>query len=282
MCRWLAYLGTPIFLSRLIFEPKNSLIDQSLHARQSVATTNGDGFGIGWYDAQPVPGVFRDVLPAWNDENLRSIAEQIRSGLFLAHVRASTGTVTSRQNCHPFRQGRWLFMHNGQIGGYEALRHRLETMIPAELYRHRFGTTDSEAMFLLALGYGLDSDPATALARTVGTVETLMAEAGIERPLRISCALTDSTRILALRYSSDGRSPSMYLGRNYDAFAEAGIAEAATRPGLLVLSEPLDDVGEHWEPVAESSLVIAGPEGTEVLAFCPQRPRKGVKAPSRR
>ena len=65
MCRWLAYLGAPIFLSELLFEPENSLIDQSLHARESISTTNGDGFGIGWYAHRAEPGVFRDVLPAW-------------------------------------------------------------------------------------------------------------------------------------------------------------------------------------------------------------------------
>ena len=97
MCRWLAYSGAPISLNELVFKPEHSLIDQSLSARSSVQTTNGDGFGIGWYGERPQPGLFRDTRPAWNDDNLKSVSEQIRSHLFFAHVRASTGTSTTRR-----------------------------------------------------------------------------------------------------------------------------------------------------------------------------------------
>ena len=270
MCRWLAYLGKPIFLSQLLFEPENSLVDQSLHARESKATTNGDGFGIGWYDARPRPGIFRDVLPAWNDENLRSLAEQIRSGLFLAHVRASTGTGTSRQNCHPFRHGSLLFMHNGQIGDFDEIRRPLEMRIDPQFYSLRLGTTDSEAMFYLALSYGLEDDAVGALTRMVGTVEELMRDAGLTRPLRISLALTDADRIIALRYSSDRRSPSMYLGRDAAAWRDAGLEVDDDGPGVLVLSEPLDDATPNWEMVDEASLVIATRDGIESRPFQPE------------
>jgi glutamine amidotransferase len=271
MCRWLAYSGTPIFLSRLLFEPENSLIDQSLHARESISTTNGDGFGIGWYDARPHPGVFRDVLPAWNDENLHALSEQIRSGLFLAHVRASTGTSTARQNCHPFRHGPWLFMHNGQIGGYGAIRRHLEMLIDPSLYRHRTGTTDSEAMFYLALSLGLDGDAMGALARMVGQVENLMADAGETAPLRISLVVSDGGRLIALRYSSDRRSPSMYLGLGGPALAEAGLNGAADGQDILVLSEPLDDVGGNWRKVSEGNILVAERGVVETRPFTPAR-----------
>src|SRR5215216_1828041 len=49
MCRWLAYSGSPILLEELLYKPEHSLIDQSLHSRLGVETTNGDGFGVGWY-----------------------------------------------------------------------------------------------------------------------------------------------------------------------------------------------------------------------------------------
>jgi predicted glutamine amidotransferase len=48
MCRWLAYTGDPVLLDEL-YKPKNSLIGQSLHSRLGAETTNGDGFGVGWY-----------------------------------------------------------------------------------------------------------------------------------------------------------------------------------------------------------------------------------------
>src|SRR3712207_7406098 len=112
MCRWLAYSGSPILLEELLYKPDHSLIDQSLHARMGVETTNGDGFGVGWYSARDRsrPGRYRNVNPAWNDANLRDLAQHIESPLFLAHIRATTGTPVQQTNCHPFRHGRWLFV----------------------------------------------------------------------------------------------------------------------------------------------------------------------------
>ena len=117
MCRWIAYLGEPITPDRFLFETEFCLVAQSQAARKSEATVNGDGFGLGWYERGATPGVFRDVLPMWGDENLRSIPQQIRPSIFMAHVRAATDTATIRLNCHPFTYAQFLFMHNGQIGG---------------------------------------------------------------------------------------------------------------------------------------------------------------------
>ncbi|MEX0760572.1 MAG: ATP-binding protein, partial [Tistlia sp.] len=134
MCRWTVHAGEPVFLEQLVLEPCHSLIAQSQHAREAKAETNGDGFGLGWYGERPEPGLYREILPAWSDANLRSLCQQLRARLFFAHVRASTGTATARANCHPFAFGRWLFMHNGQIGGYERIRRRVEALIPDALY----------------------------------------------------------------------------------------------------------------------------------------------------
>lgn len=95
MCRWLAYTGSPILLSKALYAPAHSLIDQSLHARLGAEATNGDGFGIGWYDDTPGPGVFRSIEPAWNDRNLHELSDHIRSAHFFAHVRAAR----SAQRC---------------------------------------------------------------------------------------------------------------------------------------------------------------------------------------
>jgi predicted glutamine amidotransferase len=113
VCRWLAYSGSPILLEELLYGPKNSLIVQSLHSRLGAEETNGDGFGLGWYGAQEKPAVFRSVEPAWNDRNLHALAGHISAGMVFAHIRASTGSPVQQTNCHPFRHGRWLWMHNG-------------------------------------------------------------------------------------------------------------------------------------------------------------------------
>ncbi|RKY14619.1 MAG: class II glutamine amidotransferase, partial [Planctomycetota bacterium] len=115
MCRWLAYTGTALLLEEILYHPTHSLIDQSLNSTLGVTTTNGDGFGVGWYGEGDVPALYKSTLPAWNDRNMRELSGQVRSGLFIAHVRASTGTPVQQTNCHPFRHGKWLWMHNGQI-----------------------------------------------------------------------------------------------------------------------------------------------------------------------
>jgi predicted glutamine amidotransferase len=107
MCRWLAYSGSPIPLEVVLLKRDRSLIDQSLHSRLGATTTNGDGFGVGWYDGAEAPRLYRSTHPAWNDRNLRELAAGIRSPLFLAHIRASTGTAIQETNTHPFRHGRW-------------------------------------------------------------------------------------------------------------------------------------------------------------------------------
>ncbi|KIC35085.1 glutamine amidotransferase, partial [Ruegeria sp. ANG-R] len=173
MCRWAAYIGEPVHLSEVISHPEHSLIDQSLHATQSVTPTNADGVGLAWYGARPTPGVFRDILPAWSDRNLKSVAEHVSSGLFLGHIRASSGAPTSRENCHPFTADNWSFVHNGEVGGFSDFRRHANALIPDDLYHHREGTTDSEAMFLIALHEGLADDPKTALERAAGQLEAM-------------------------------------------------------------------------------------------------------------
>ena len=93
MCRWMGWSGQPLVVEELLFKPQHGLVDQSLHSRLGVERTNGDGFGLGWYGAGDGPGVYHSVAPAWGDVNLRELAAHIESPLFLAHVRATTGTA---------------------------------------------------------------------------------------------------------------------------------------------------------------------------------------------
>jgi len=274
MCRWLAYSGRPIFMDALLFQPHNSLIHQSLLARHAAVATNGDGFGLGWYGNRPHPGLFRDVRPAWNDENLRSLSEQIEARLFFAHVRASTGPQTARANCHPFRHGRWLFMHNGKIGDYARVRRSLEFALEESLYGCRLGTTDSELLFLLAVQEGLEQDPVGGLARALGRVEQEMARVGAEEPLRLTAALSDGQRLIAFRYSSDGQSPSLFHAEGAAVTVQDGCCHFARGAGsVLVLSEPLDTVEGCWHAVPEGQVLTVDQEVVSLAPFGPAPPR---------
>lgn len=259
MCRWIAYVGDAEFLDTFVSLPRQSLVRQSHHARESRTDVNGDGFGLGWYGERAKPGVFRDIRPAWSDENLLSIAHQIRSRLFFAHVRASTGTSSTRANCHPFAVREWMFMHNGQIGGYERVKRRLESEVPDDLYELRHGTTDSELIFLLMLANGLDADPLGAARRTLAQVERHMAAADIAEPFRFTAAFTRGDAIYAVRYASDLEPPTLYTRALTD------------RPGVLVVSEPLDDGRDGWQAVPPQHVLVVAPHGIEAypLAFVP-------------
>ncbi len=257
MCRWIAYAGEPIFVEDLVTVPQQSLIVQSRASREAKSAVNADGFGLGWYGERPEPGIYRDLRPAWSDENLLSLARQIKSRLFFAHVRASTGTAITRANCHPFAHGAWMFMHNGGIGCWDDVRRPIETGIPDELFRHRSGTTDSEAMFLLLLANGLSEDPIGAFRRTIRFIEDVMRQAGIGEPLRVTAAASDGQSIHAVRYSTLIAPETLYLRKLKRA------------DGLLMASEPLDDGRIDWEAVPPQSFVTLSRSAIRVEAFRP-------------
>jgi len=253
MCRFLAYRGEPVFLSDYVCAPSHSLVHQSLHAEEAKTETNGDGFGLGWYGERDTPGLYREIRPAWSDENLKSLCAQVRSRLFFAHVRAATGTSTTRANCHPFASGRHMFMHNGQVGGYGRIKRRIEEMIPDSLYDERLGTGDSEAIFLAALGDGLADAPVETMARTLKRVRRIMSAAAIDEPLRFTAAYTDGESLYVFRWACDAKPPSLYY-REVDG-------------GLLVVSEPFDKRREVWTPVPKGCTLVARP-GQAVRTAC--------------
>lgn len=254
MCRWIAYRGHPVYMEELVTRPRHSLVHQSLHATEAKTGTNGDGFGLGWFGERREPGLYRELRPAWSDENLLAICAQVRSGLFFAHVRAATGTATSRANCHPFAHGEALFMHNGQIGCYQALRRRIENLIPDGYYDGRVGTTDSEALFLIALARGAAVDPVEAMGTVLADILGMMESCGLCDPLRFTAALAIGGNLYAFRWASDDKAPTLYWRQAED--------------GLTVVSEPIDDVRDTWRMVPQRHVLVAkGNSAPELLRF---------------
>jgi predicted glutamine amidotransferase len=276
MCRWLAYSGSPLLLEDLLCKPKYSLIDQSLHARLGATTTNGDGFGVGWYTDAETPGLFRSVEPAWNDRNLRELAGHIRSPLFLAHIRASTGTAIQQTNCHPFRYGRWLWMHNGVVGDFARVKRDLVLAIDEQLYPSIEGSADSEVLFHLALTLGLERDPPSAVARMVGLVEETGRRHGVEHPIQMTIATTDGTDLWGFRYSSEGRSRSLYYSTDVrtlrEQHPELPALQEISDESRIVVSEPLGDLAGAWNEVPESSYGVIHEGDDELHPFRPVAP----------
>jgi glutamine amidotransferase len=273
MCRWIAYSGTPIYLHAALFEPEHSLIVQSLRAKSSETTTNGDGFGIGWYNDREFPGVFKDVRPAWNDSNLLALSQQIKASLFVAHIRAATVGAVQRSNCHPFRHDNWLFVHNGAIEGYERMRRDLMFAIAPELFNSVEGTTDSEVMFYLALTFGMAGDVASGIARMAGFVEMLGEQHGIEKPLQMSLGISDGENLYAVRYSSARESRSLFHSTDIEALQDVTPeADRVSRKTYAVVSEPLTSLADAWQEVPESSFVTIAKGKVHHEYFEPRRP----------
>ena len=273
MCRWMAYLGDPILAEELVFRPVHSIIDQSLHAKFTGVTTNGDGFGIGWYGDRPDPSIYKGTHPAWNDENLREIAGQIRTPLLFAHVRASSGTPVQRSNCHPFRHGRWLWMHNGSLANFAEVRRDLLMAVDPTLFPQIEGSTDSETLFFLALTFGLTDDPPTAVARAVGFVEEVGRRHGVKYPVHMTVATTDGESIWLFRYSTEKSTSSLYystdVGQVRALYPELPVLKELGDDSRFIVSEPLRDLPGAWNEVPDGSWGMVHRGGQEIQPFTP-------------
>jgi predicted glutamine amidotransferase len=276
MCRWMAYFGDPITADQLLFRPVHSIIDQSLHANLTGVTTNGDGFGIGWYGNSSTPSLYKGTHPAWNDENLREVAEQITTPLLFAHVRASSGTPVQRSNCHPFRHGRWLWMHNGSLAGFQEVKHDLIMAVDPSLYPGIEGSTDSETLFYLALTFGLSEDPPGAVARAVGLVEDVGRRHGVEYPVHMTVATSDGESVWVFRYSSEKSTSSLYYSTEVSQVRqlhpELEVLNELGPDTRFIVSEPLRDLPGAWNEVPEGSWGRVSRGAPELQPFTPVPP----------
>ena len=217
-------LGLPRFLSRkLLYKPEHSLIDQSLHARLGVDTTNGDGFGVGWYGSgsrNPRPSSAPSSRPGTTETCARSQATSSRP-LFLAHIRASTGTAVQQTNCHPFRYGRWIWVHNGLVRDFHltearprACRRRVAVRLKSRDLRTRryFSTWRSRSACRTILQ--------ERSRRMVGFVEEVGHRHGTQHPIQMTIGTTDGNDVWAFRYSSEGNSRTLYYSSDVRALRE--------------------------------------------------------------
>jgi predicted glutamine amidotransferase len=280
MCRWLAYSGSPILLEALLYRPEHSLIDQSRHARLGVETTNGDGFGVGWYAPDvETPAVFRSIEPAWNDRNVREVASHVNSPLFLAHIRASTGTAVQQTNCHPFRYGKWLWVHNGLVRDFHLVKRDLSLAIDESLYPYIEGSADSETLFYLALTFGLEDDPPAAVARMVGFVEEVGHRRGVEHPIQMTIGTSDGKSLWAFRYSSEGDSRTLFYSTDVRTVRrlhpELEVLQLVSDETRIIVSEPLGDLTGAWNAVPESSYGVVQDGEDEMRPFQPIYSKNG-------
>jgi glutamine amidotransferase len=255
----MAWMGQSVLIEELLFNTQHGIVDQSLHSRMGAETTNGDGFGVGWYGAGEGPGIYHNVTPAWNDDNLRELAAHIESPLFMVHVRAAIGSPVQETNCHPFRRGRWLFVHNGYIADFHTIRRDLMLAIDPLQFADVQGSTDTEVVFHLALTLGLEQDPIGALERTVGLIEATAAAHGVGAPVQGTFGVSDGTTLWAVRYASEGSARTLFASADVDTVKrlhpENPRLQLLDEGDRLIVSEPFADLPGVWLEIPEATAV---------------------------
>lgn len=281
MCRFLAYLGKPIFADELLLKPKNSLMKQSHHAQESDMTVNGDGFGIGWYNhARRIePALFRSIRPAWNDENLSYNASMIRTNCLLAHIRAATQGGVSIHNSHPFQYKEFLMMQNGGIKNFGKIKRTLINRLDDDIFQWIEGQTDTQYIFALFMtivgelkrtlnkeGEALDFDELTScLSQTFAEIEEMKRKEQMRSPSLYNLVLTNGKILLATRYSTkpDEETRSLHIAANAECYTcKEGYlrfrsADSADH-GVLIASEVLSDNKEFWQEIPENHCITIG------------------------
>src|SRR5690606_36839813 len=151
------------------------------------------------------------------DPNLRELAGHIDSPLFLAHVRAAIGSPVQQTNCHPFRSGRWLFVHNGFIAPFAGIRRDLAMAIDPDRFADVHGSTDTEVVFQLAPPHGRGDHPVAALERVVGLLEATTARDGTSGTVQATFGVSDGESLWAIRYATKERARSLFASTDVDA-----------------------------------------------------------------
>ena len=269
MCRFIAYLGVPIAIDKILVKTPYSLMMQSQHARESEYIVNGDGFGLGWYpelEGHKAPALFASISPAWNDQNLLNLARSTATSCFFAHIRAATAGGVSQQNCHPFVYDDLMFMHNGNIGGFEKIKRYLRRTLSDEVYDWIKGQTDSEHL-CAALVEALKTEQAPyspeviakAFKTVIDKIETLKDEHSEHSPTEINAVITCGKIMVAVRYSStkEKSAPSLYVAKGQVTQEQDvyHISPGGPVESVVIASEKFDS-SSPWEPISEDSWVL--------------------------
>jgi glutamine amidotransferase len=219
------YKGKSFLIGDIVIKPQNSLLFQSRDAayhpgvvdktnRRNILV-NGDGFGVAWYGKDISKGscCFKFVTPAWSNENLRNIGEHVYSSLIFAHIRAASSghdpnekVNVSHENCHPFKSGRYTFMHNGGIPHFSKIKLSLLKLLSEKAFQEIKGSTDSEHIFALFLQFLPIEKQATveeminALNLSISTILYLCSVIGIQDHCSFNICVTDGVNIIATRF----------------------------------------------------------------------------------
>jgi hypothetical protein len=154
VCRFYALRASaPTRVDCCLVQAPNSLLAQS---RQDLrGFENADGWGIAAFGELNAGigdwSIERRPDPAHDGHRFRAAAARTQATTVVAHVRRATVGTVALENTHPFRHGRWIFVHNGTVPYFAAIRDAMLAAMSAEHRAAIRGSTDSEHLFHLAL-----------------------------------------------------------------------------------------------------------------------------------
>jgi glutamine amidotransferase len=292
MCRALLYLGQPVLLDNLLYQPDSALIRQSTMPRM-LHMLNLAGFGLrAWDPASANPehaySYYSQSLPVF-DRNLQNLAQKIRPSCVLGHVRGvaySTRVEISLQNVHPFHFANvpLVMAHNGDLANFAAMKRLLVPHVKPEFAAQVHGTTDSEWIYALFVSQLADPHAPMdegsvfdAVKRTLDIIREARANLDIALSSSVNLFVANGTQLAAVRYCFDfgcyhTEDPAKVheanlsflslwytLGRDYalhdGEWKMTGGAENAD--SIIIASEPLTKDTAAWVELPEYGALFA-------------------------
>ena len=265
MCRLLGYLGSPLTLEKLLYQPEHSLIVQSYQPKEmKVAILNADGFGMGWYDSvkEAPPYTYKNTIPIWHDLNLPQLSRYVESPCMLGYVRSATpGLPVDFSNTQPFTDDNWLFFHNGFIENFRSTLYlKIRQALNDTSYQWIQGNTDSEHIFAMVLDE-VAKNPQLSKELALGKVISQLAHWSepLQVPLAINLLMSNGKQLIASRYGKHVSPPSLYWLKNDLNFPQ----------GVIIASEPLFE--GNWNRCPESSIISVGEDLEVNISDIPAR-----------
>ena len=331
MCRWFAYISPeePCLLADVLINPANAIskqcsehylpgllphgeetdLDDSKDALLKMRNSllNMDGLGVAWYtDAAESyvkgvngrrPALYKSQSPPISDFNFHNLCNNTETHCVFAHIRATSGSVVTQVNSHPFVFGRHVFMHNGAISDFSRIRREMTDLMSYDTYCNVLGSTDSEhaaALYISNLTnqgtqntwekeYSI-SDMLTALNKTVVQIMELQQKQLEDKkaPNSLNLCATDGKKMVAIRFRNHPteQPPSLYwsefagktLNQKYPGHPDGPdkTNDSATKSTddkigkhTIIASEPTTYDDTEWHLIGANCALTVDEYGTE-------------------
>jgi predicted glutamine amidotransferase len=230
---------------------QNALMQQSV--KDSEGLVHGHGWGVADY-RDGVPLIEKQTWAAYHGEHFAKTAARVYAHTVVAHVRNATVGGTTIENTHPFRNGRWIFAHNGTIPDFPAVRDLMIDKIDPMLRNDIKGTTDSEHIFYYLLSLEM-RHPGRPLREVAGNglrqIIDWSNQASPGSPVGLNIVLTDGQVLVGSRL---GRTLWHLVREEVSVCGICGQKHVHHDFGseyraIEVASEPITD--ENWQPFSD-------------------------------